>query len=123
MSEIFGELKKSPRLCFRYFISNLFEFNTFFITRAQHNNPKLKTKLYSYRSFCGKISNYFIFTHALYLKKIYGEIKFFFCFTTSLIWLGGQFCHQVISVSLNRSCGGSNCDPPYQVQRQSPLNN
>jgi hypothetical protein len=47
---------------------------------------------------------------------------FFFFFTTSLIWFGGQFWYQVVPVPSDRSCGGLNRGSPYQVQRQSPLN-
>jgi hypothetical protein len=48
--------------------------------------------------------------------------QFFFTFTTSLIRSGGQFWHQVVLDHPDCSCGGSNCGPSYQIQRQSPLN-
>jgi hypothetical protein len=43
-------------------------------------------------------------------------------FTTSLIWFGGQFWRKVFQSPPDRSCGGPIHDAPYQVQRQSPLN-
>jgi hypothetical protein len=47
---------------------------------------------------------------------------FFFIFTVSLIWFGGQFWHKWFQPPPNRSCGGSNRGSPYQVRRQSPMN-
>ncbi|MCI62823.1 hypothetical protein A2U01_0084080, partial [Trifolium medium] len=39
-----------------------------------------------------------------------------------LIWLEGQFWHQVVSAPFRSQLHGLNRDPPYQIQCQSPLN-
>jgi hypothetical protein len=46
----------------------------------------------------------------------------FLDFTTSLILFRGQFCHQVVLAVSRSQLRGWNRNPPYQVQRQSPLN-
>jgi hypothetical protein len=50
------------------------------------------------------------------------EITLFFVFHDQFNLVRGQFWHQVVSALSRLQLRGSNCGPPYQVQRQSPLN-
>jgi hypothetical protein len=47
---------------------------------------------------------------------------FFFVFTTSLTWFRSQFWYQLVPAASRSQLWGSNRDPPYQIQHQSPLN-
>jgi hypothetical protein len=72
------------------------------------------------------IKSLYIVIFSFYKGSLYIVIEhvnfIFLIFTTSLIWFGSQFWYHVVSAPSDRSCEGSDCGPPYQVQRQSPLN-
>jgi hypothetical protein len=59
------------------------------------------------------VSTYHKLIHVTWYKKKLIISTIFFSFTTTLIWFGSQFWHQVVSAPSRSQLWGSNCGPHF----------